>query len=132
MKINTLKLISGVLLIFLGFCHQAVHLLFEMNPEKPQIVLDMINYKIEVIGTHSLFQFHTGFSLMTGHFLMCLGIILLVLRNIIDDRLTDITFILIILSISVISVIYFHVLAYGVTFLAAVIYIWALFKPRTI
>lgn len=127
MKNTTLKTISGILLIFLGLCHQTVHVLFELNPEKPPIVGDMQNFKIEMMGIHTLLEFHNGFSIMTGHFIICIGIIVLVIRKI-EEKSIDISLVLIISSISVISVFYFHVLAYGISGLAAVFYLLAMKK----
>ena len=72
MKNNRLKITAGVLLIFLGLCHQTVHILFALNPDKPPLVQQMIAYKIEMMGTHSLLEFHGGVSVMTGQFIISL------------------------------------------------------------
>jgi hypothetical protein len=132
MKSTTLKLIAGILLIFLGTCHQGVHLLFELDPDKPQIVFDMMNYKIEMMGTHSLMKFHSGFSIMTGHFLMSLGLILILLRKKLSDKSIDYAITGILLFIFIISVLYFHALAYGVSGLATLIYFLDSVKKETI
>lgn len=130
MKKSIYKQISGISLLILGGIHLAVHVLFQLNPEKPPIVAEMNAFEINLMGTHTLLKFHEGFSLMTGFFILFLGVIVLMVNRKLQDISLDRWLLVIIGSLVVISIVYFHVLAYGVTAFAFVVYVWGIVKNR--
>lgn len=132
MSKSTLKLISGILLVFLGLCHQSAHVMFSLESNPPPIVEDMKAFKIELMGTHTLAQFHDGFSLMTGFFLLFLGFIILILRKKINDHTLDFVITATIFLVCILSVFYFHILAYGISGIAGLFYLTSNFKQPSL
>ena len=56
--------------------------MFVFNSNKPQLYHDMVAFKIDFIGEHSMEEFHSGFSLMTGFGLMITGLVIAFLSRV--------------------------------------------------
>ena len=117
---------AGWTLFGLGCCHQIVHLMFVFNSNKPQLYHDMVVFKIDFIGEHSMEEFHSGFSLMTGFGLMILGLVIAFLSAIEVPKKINVLIVISLVIIIATSIIYFHVLAYGVSILVLILYILSL------
>ena len=126
MKKSSLQNIAGWTLFGLGCCHQLVHLMFVFNSNKPQLFHDMVAFKIDFIGEHSMEEFHSGFSLMTGFGLMILGLVIAFLSKVEVPRKVNVLIVISLLTIIATSVTYFHALAYGVSILVLILYILSL------
>ena len=130
MKKSLLKSIAGWSLFGLGCCHQLVHFMFVLNPEKPQLFYDMVAFKIDFIGEHSMEEFHSGFSLMTGFGLMILGLVIAFLSKIEVPKKFNVLILVSLLTIIITSFTYFHILAYGTSFVVLILYMLSLKTSR--
>lgn len=126
MRNSLLKSIAGWTLFGLGCCHQLVHLMFVFNPEKPQLFYDMVAFKIDFIGEHSMEEFHSGFSLMTGFGLIILGLVMAFLSKTEVPKKFDFLMVVSLVTIITTSFAYFHILAYGVSLVVLILYIASL------
>jgi hypothetical protein len=132
---NHLKIFKtgAIAFILLGI----LHLLFQFGPKPEdallhQLLADMENYKIKMMGTHSLLQFHNGFSINMGFLISEFGIQhFLLAKEILKNRTAFISTILITSVIFIIALLYFHALAFGFVFFALLCFVIAFFKSKS-
>lgn len=112
-KSTTFK-VGAIALIALGIIHLGAH--FGMTPpeDAKPLLEDMNNYKIELMGTHSLKKFHDGFSIMMAFLMIAFGVLAYQLRDAIlmNRSVLWTTFIVALIGFGI-AFIFFHVLAYG-------------------
>ncbi len=123
--------IGSIAFIALGLLHIIAHFLGTLNPDKATFDLlnQMANHKIQLLGEHSLLKFHTGFSLTMGFLLSVFGVQNLLVAKTVNKKylistiiITAITFIL--------SIAYFHLLATTFIFVSLICYILTYYKFR--
>lgn len=136
MNMSNLKLFKtgAIALIALG----VIHLLAQFYMGKPtdpvanKLMLDMQNFKIDLMGQHSILQFYNGFSIMMGFLLSAFGIQHLILaKEILTNRYALLGSIFITAIAVVIAVVYFHVLAYGFLFTSLVCFVIVFLKNKS-
>ena len=129
MKISLHKS-AGLVLIILGGLH--LHYYFTgPGPADLDILASMQAYEINIMGSHNLLQFHSGFSVMMGIMLMIYGGLIWLTdqsEGIKVSRNTRIFNIVSCLVLSFISFVYFHPLAYGFCLLAALLLALSFYK----
>ncbi len=130
MKPTTLIKSSGATLLLLGVIHLLAHFLGPKSEEVPEVIQLMNEFTIEMMGTYTLMQFHQGFSLMTGVFMISLGMIHVTQVDKINRSFLK-TLISINLLALLISAIYFHPLAYGMIALSTIMQIIAFSKYKS-
>jgi hypothetical protein len=132
---NRLKIFKtgAIAFIILGI----LHLLFQFGP-KPndtalhQLLADMGNYKIKIMGEHSLLKFHNGFSVNMGFLLFAFGIQhFLLAKEILNNKTAFVSTIIITAIIFAMALIYFHVLAYGFVFFSLLCFSISFFKNNS-
>jgi hypothetical protein len=130
MSRKTLIYIAGGLMSMLGLLHLIAQIGMMQSNQMPAIMLDMEQFKIEMMGTHTLLKFHNGFSIMMG-FLLCLfGSFILITATIWLDVKSKLLFLIIMHAIMlIISISYFHVLAYRTITLVVLCLVTAYLKP---
>ncbi len=113
-----------------------LHLLFQFGPKPDdaalhQLYFNMENFKIKMMGVHSMLKFHNGFSINMGFLLFVFGLqSFLLAKEILNNSLVLISTIVITAIIFMIALIYFHVLAYGFVFFSFFCFVMAYFlKP---
>lgn len=134
MQINkTLFFKAGsVSLMLLGALHLVAHFFMLAQEDVPPIINDMHNFKIEMLGQHTLLQFHNGFSITMGFLLFAYGFQnMLLAAFFIQHKKSILLAIVISLITFFLALIYFHVLAYGLLLLAMVFYLVAFFNTKT-
>jgi hypothetical protein len=133
---NSLKIFKtgAIAFLILGI----LHLLFQFGPKPDdpalhQLLADMENYKIKIMGIHSLLKFHNGFSVNMGFLLLAFGIQhLLLAKEILNNKRAFISTIIITAIIFAIALIYFHVLAFGFVFFSLLCFAIAFFQKKVI
>lgn len=120
---------AGVSLTLLGILHLLAHFLGPNSEDVPVVIQMMRDYEIELMGTHTLWSFHTGFSLMTGLFMITLGVLQLSHASKIDHSILRTLIIFTVISF-MISVFYFHPLAYGLILLGLIFQVIAMAKAK--
>ncbi|WP_424963775.1 LIC_13387 family protein [Ekhidna sp.] len=103
------------------------HFLGPKSENAPDVILQMKAYEIELMGTHSLLSFHLGFSIMTGLFMITIGMLLLLHSKKIDGSILRTLIFFITVSL-ITSIIYFHILAYGLILVGLIFLVVAYFK----
>jgi hypothetical protein len=113
-NIRIFKLGSGAF-IFLGIMHILTQLAGKpLDPDLDLVLLAMQNYKIQLLGDHSLLEFYTGFSLIMGSLLSAYGVQNFVLaQEIVANKKIFISIIISTLFILVLAILFIHILAYG-------------------
>jgi|GEM_PF-3454685 len=131
---NNLKLIkTGALaFILLGILHLLAHFFGKPNdPILDKLLIDMQNFKINLMGEHSLLKFYNGFSIMMGFLLSAFGIqTFLLAKEILDNKNAFISIIVISIIAFVIAVMFFHILAFGFIFISSVCFTIAFIKNK--
>ena len=113
---NSYKLFKAgsIAFILLGLLHLMAHIGMTLGQEPNQLMIDMQNFKIDLFGEHSLFKFHSGFSIMMGFMISAFGIQnLLCTDYILHNRKALLSTILISAVGFGLAIAYFHILAYG-------------------
>lgn len=111
------KVASGFLLL-LGALHtffdQFSRLVNKEEMSRTNVFNEMSNYQIQLFGTHTLYEFYSGFSIAMGMLLMGYGLLnLIVVKHIIPNQMYRITIlnVMVCLIMLIISSTYFHLLA---------------------
>lgn len=128
-KANVWIKVAGATLTLLGFLHLLAHFMGPKSEEVPEVIRMMEAYEIEMMGTHTLLGFHTGFSLMTGLFMITIGAIQLAHATKIDRPILRTLILFTSLSFAV-SLYYFHPLAYGLILLGLIFQLVAFSKAK--
>jgi hypothetical protein len=116
---------AGLTLALLGMLHLATDILARNQGDMPAIFQDMAAYKIRMLGTYSLLQFYTGFSLIMGVMLVLYGLnVWLTARGSFSAIPKNMfTFnVMASLILFVLTVVYFHPLAYGFCLVAFLLF----------
>ena len=129
MKPGTTKWIkaAGISFALLGVLHLLAHFMGSSSERVPEVILQMKEYQIELFGTHTFLSFHLGFSIMTGLFMITLGMFLLLHAKRFDGAMLR-TLIFFVTASLVTSVIYFHILAYGLIAVGLIFFVIAYFS----
>jgi hypothetical protein len=107
---------AGLTLATLGMLHLASDILARSQGDMPAIFQDMAAYKIQMLGTYSLLQFYTGFSVIMGVMLVLYGLnVWLTARGSFSAIPKNMFAFNVIASLIlfVLTAVYFHPLAYG-------------------
>ena len=107
---------AGLTLALLGMLHLATDISARSQGDMPAIFQDMAATKIRMLGTYSLLQFYTGFSVIMGVMLVLYGLnVWLTARGSFSAIPKNMFAFNVIASLIlfVLTVIYFHPLAYG-------------------
>ncbi|WP_436515735.1 LIC_13387 family protein [Ekhidna sp. To15] len=112
MEANKMIKAAGAALALLGILHLIAQFFGPSNEEVPEVIQMMKDYEIEMMGTHTLMSFHNGFSIMTGLFMITIGTLQLAHASKIDRTMLR-TLMFFTLIAFVVSLQYFHPLAYG-------------------
>ena len=109
--------LSGLTLSLLGVLHLLAH--FSLPPEDaPPVIAQMEQTTIELMGTHTLLQFHVGFSVTMGALMIAYGG-MMVLVGAEPVRPAVLRLHTVICAVMVgLTVLYFHPLAWGMCLLA--------------
>ena len=117
MNMSNLKLFKtgAIALIALGIIHLLAQFLGKpTDPAAEKLMLDMQNFKINLMGEHSVLQFYNGFSIMMGFLLSAIGLQhFLLAKEILTNRYALSGSIFSTAIAFVIAAVYFHILAYG-------------------
>ncbi len=127
MEANKLIKIAGGALTLLGTLHLLAHFMGPGGEEVPEVIRMMEDFKIEMMGTHSLMSFHNGFSIMTGLFMITIGVFLIVHASKIDRSMLQTLMFFTLIAFAV-ALLYFHPLAYGLLLIGFVCQLIALRK----
>jgi len=99
------------------------------DPQGLALLEAMENYKIKMLGEHSVLKFFKGFSTTMGVLIIAFGAQNLLLATAIVKSKRNIASTILITAISfVLAVTYFHALAYGMLLLAFICFIVAFFR----
>lgn len=133
---SNLKLIKtgATAFILLGILHILAQTFGKPNdPLLDKLLLDMQNFKINLMGEHNLLKFHNGFSLMMGFLLSAFGIQnFLLAKEILNNRKAFLS-ILVISSIAfIIALLFFHILAFGFIFISLTCFTIAFIKNKSL
>ena len=111
--------ISGLTLSLLGGLHLLAH--FSLAPEDaPPVIAQMEQTTIELMGTHTLLQFHVGFSVTMGALMIAYGA-MMVLVGADPVRPAVLRLHAVVCAVMVgLTALYFHPLAWGMCLLALV------------
>ena len=123
---------GAIAYIVLGFIHLLAHLFGKPNdPNLDTLLLDMQNFKINLMGDHNLLKFYNGFSIMMGFLLASLGFQNYLLANeILRNKTAFLSTIIITIIAFIIAVRYFHILAFGFIGLSLICYVTAFIKHK--
>ncbi|MEQ8905190.1 hypothetical protein [Ekhidna sp.] len=121
---------AGVSLTLLGALHLIANFLGPKSAEVPEVIRLMEAYEIDMMGTHTLLSFHKGFSLMTGLFMIAIGVIQLAHASKIDRSILRTLILFTFLSLAV-SLYYFHPLAYGLILIGLIFQLVAFAKVKS-
>ena len=115
---RTLSL-SGLTLALLGGVHLLAH--FSLSPEDaPPVIAQMEQTTIELMGTHTLLQFHVGFSVTMGALMIAYGaMIMLVGADPVRPAVQRLHVAICAVMVGL-TLLYFHPLAWGMCLLALV------------
>lgn len=125
---NTVRLfnIGTSVYIILGIIHLFSHFFgTPADPSFDELIAIMEESTIHIGGAHSVLKFYNGFSVMMGVMLVCFGLVSFLMAKTIVHRLQVFTlYCAIALGLFIVSILYFHILTYGllgVTLVAHVI-----------
>ena len=113
--------IGAIVFILLGLLHLMAHFTMPDDNSLNELLKDMEDYKIEMMGEHNLLKFYMGFSIMMGFLLTALGLVNFIFSKSITKG-SIYTNVLISAIGFIIAFNYFHVLAYGFIFIALISY----------
>jgi hypothetical protein len=122
---------AGLLLAILGILHVTTDVLARSQGNMPAIFQDMEAYQIQMLGTYNLLQFHIGFSLIMGIMLVLYGlnVWLTARENFIAIPKNIFVFNAIAsLILFVLTLVYFHPLAYGFCLAAFLLFVLSSLK----
>lgn len=119
-------------LILLGLLHLISHIFGKPNdPNLDKLLLDMQNFKIELMGEHNLLKFYNGFSIMMGFLLAAFGVQTYLLSNeILKNKTALLATIIITIIAFILAVMYFHVLAFSLIGISMICYVTAFVKYK--
>ena len=111
--------LSGLTLATLGTVHLMAH--FSMRPEDaPPVAVQMQQTTIELLGTHTLLQFHIGFSVTMGALLVAYGAMVGLIAAEPQRRAVRLLHAAVCVVMVALTVVYFHPLAWGLCLVALV------------
>ena len=105
---------GAIAFMLLGLIHLAAHYGMPAPESAQTLIHDMETYTIELMGTHSVLDFHNGYSIMMGLLMFIFGLqSYLVSHAILDNKAALWVTFLVSLVAFVVAFIFFHILAYG-------------------
>jgi hypothetical protein len=124
---------GSIAFILLGILHLLAQAFGKPDdPIADKLMLDMANFKIYLIGEHSLLKFHQGFSIMMGFLLSVFGIQnFLLAREILINKKAFVSIIVISAIAFLIAFMFFHMLAFGFIFISLVCFTIAFIKSKS-
>ena len=118
--------------IILGALHLLAHK-FSSPGDSMSIKLlqNMETCKINILGEHNFLKFYNGFSITMGVLLSAFGLQCLILSEfILKNRKALYSTIIITAIVFALSIVYFHIIAYGFTFFSLICFLYALVKTE--
>ena len=111
--------LSGLTMALLGGLHLLAH--FSLRPEDaPPVIEQMRQTTIELMGTYTLLQFHTGFSVTMGALLIAYGSMIGLIALDMPCRSVRGLHAVICAVLVGLTLLYFHPLAWGMCLLALI------------
>jgi len=122
---------AGLTLAILGMLHLATDISARSQGDMPAIFQDMEAYQIRMLGTYSLLQFYTGFSVIMGVMLVLYGLNVWFTARGSFSAIPKNMFafnVIASLILFVLTVVYFHPLAYGFCLAAFLLFVLSSLK----
>ena len=115
---------GSVVFVLLGTAHLVGHATGPAEADL-EVFQAMRAYTIELMGTHDLMQFYTGFSLAMGALMIAFGVFAGFVGRRHPDAAVSALAAVLTGGVGLLAVVYFHPLAWGLAFLSAGLYAMA-------
>ncbi len=126
-KLNYFKA-GAIAYMLLGFMHLVSQMQKDgLSENVLQTLMRMKNTTFHFMGQHDLMQFYTGFSITMGFMLFAFGLQTFLINK--PSRQIIVADILISLVVLILSIIYFHPLAYSFIAFSLLCFVICLLKP---